>query len=506
MNKWLIYPILLSSFLLDIFQFHVGIVPRYVTWIPEMLSMVTLGIVCFQLVVKKKVQIDIKYIYLLGVYFALMFIGIILNDVPGLSVFAGMRVHFKHLPLFFLPALYEFSADEFKSQLMLIAPLLVLQLPVAVFQRFFTLAGKSTGDVVGGTLGASGVLSIVMICAIAVVLGFYVKKQITTKTFLILVLCWFIPTTINETKVTFVLLPIAILLPLFFSNAFSESQALRKSLVIGFVGVLFVVILVPTYDYLAERTPGKEPTLSKLFETKKERTFLERYMYRGVSKYKKGEDLGRVDLIALTFQEMSKDWITLIFGSGIGYTTEFYLTSTNKSSSISNSSRAREKNYSKANLQYRAGDLTVTKVFWEFGLAGGFVFVLFFVFLYRDARFLSNMEGIFGQFALGWSAVLVIISVCLLYLNILRPNSINIPLWFFSGIVAAKTYRFRLLHRYRTEGVYISRFNQFLGAAVSSKEQLNNFIIGRLTELTGVGVMRRPHGPRKLPWAGPVFE
>ena len=56
----------------------------------------------------------------------------------------------------------------------------------------------------------SSMLSIFLICVVAVLMGMYLRKQITGKALAVLFLLLLIPTTINETKGTLVLLPIAL--------------------------------------------------------------------------------------------------------------------------------------------------------------------------------------------------------------------------------------------------------------------------------------------------------
>ena len=157
---------------------------------------------------------------------------------------------------------------------------------------------------------------------------------------------------------------------------------------------------------------------------------MEKYLYRG-AKGRPSEYIGRVDAIVLAYKNLSKDSFTLAFGLGMGNVTDSYFSSL--------SGKHTEK------LHYAAGRLTVTHLFWELGMLGVVVYVTFFFFLFRDALLLRKSDDIFGSFALGWCAVIVIIGLCLGYTNIIHLNVINLMFWYFSGLVAAKTYRMRAL-------------------------------------------------------------
>ena len=177
MNKF-IYLFFLSIFFLDFLHSDLGIFPRISKWIPDLFAVFALGIVAIGFGIKKGIIINLKYVYLFLLYFTIILLGILVNfTMPG-EIFVGMRNHLKHIPVFLLPAVFDFSPKQFKNQLLFILPLLALQCPVAIIQRFYFIQKRIfTGDVVTGTLLGSGTLSIVMICSIAVVLAFYLKKK-----------------------------------------------------------------------------------------------------------------------------------------------------------------------------------------------------------------------------------------------------------------------------------------------------------------------------------------
>ncbi len=423
MNK-LLYSLFLSVFFLDFFHFELGIIPRAATWMPEVLSMLTCLIVALQFAFRKQLAIHKKHICLILLYFAIIFVGIVLNATPAAGIIVGLRFYLKSLPFFLLPAVYVFSEEQFKKQLLFLLPLLILQCPLAVYQRLFQYCGSLSGDGITGTLEISSILSITMICSIAIIFALYLNKKIGIKTFFIIACCLFLPTTLNETKGTLVLLPIALVLPAFFIQGEGNSKA-KSLLAMALIGVLFIGVFFSVYDHFMK--PRLEHSLFDIIQNKKQ---VESFLYRG-TEGDPGDAVARVDAIYLAYKHLSQNVNTLAFGLGMGNVTGSYFES------------AAGKHTEK--LQYGAQMLAVTQLFWELGLFGVIVYVTFLFSFFRDAYSLRKSDDLFGSFALGWSAVVVIIGISLIYKNVLQFNVINFMFWYFSGVVAAKRFRMNSL-------------------------------------------------------------
>jgi hypothetical protein len=439
MNK-LLYSLFLSLFFLNYFHYRLAITPRFTTWVPEVLAVLTFLVVALQLGFRRKFSINSKYIILILLFLAIMLIGIVLNGVQAGPIFVGIRVYLKHLPFFLLPAVYDFSDEQFKKQLLFILPLLILQCPLAVYQRLFQYRGVITGDVITGTLRVSGTLSIVMICSIAVIFALYLKKKIGFKLFVITACCLFLPTTLNETKVTLFLFPVALVLPAFLFHGEGSSKT-KSLLTMGLIGVLFISAFIPIYDHFMKPRSG----LGIVDYLRLEREG-RGYLYHG-SEGETGEKVGRFDTIILSYRDVSKDLGTLMFGLGIGNVLDTYFQGFSGDAS--------------KKLQYAGGGPALPSLLWEVGLSGVVVYVAFFCFLFRDALLLRNSDDIFGSFALGWSAVIAIIGISLVYNNFMRPNILNFMFWYFSGVVAAKASAMRSLPQeytvQRVSGEYHAR-------------------------------------------------
>ena len=82
------------------------------------------------------------------------------------------------LPFFFLPAVYKFSDRDIAKQFKFLLICTIIQLPVAVYQRFIESKGLLSGDAVRGTLNNSSTLSVFLVCAIALLLAFLYTGQL----------------------------------------------------------------------------------------------------------------------------------------------------------------------------------------------------------------------------------------------------------------------------------------------------------------------------------------
>ncbi len=427
----------LALFFLDYLAFGLKVLPRAISWAPEILSLLILAVLALYLAKGYKIALDKKYLVLLSLYLFLILAGIVINGLSFTTIFVGARVYLKHLPYFLLPAVACFTDSQLKKQLKLLFFLLVLQCPISLFQRFIQFRKDLSGDAISGTLGLSGTLSAVMLCSIAVLFAFYLKKKISLRFFLIAALCLFLPTTINETKVTLLLLPIAILVPVLFTY---QGSRLKAFFVACTAGCLLVGVFVPIYDSVA--IPGQG--IMDMFTAK---TMLKDHYFLG-NKYGKidpknpdysdkrlsYEDYRRGDSIKEAVGMVTKSPLHFIIGLGIG-----------------NVKRSFDKslNGEYATLGYRHGAYAIlfSNLIWEIGLAGLTIFMLFYYFIFRDAVFLAKFNDVFGTFALGWAAVTAILTLLIFYSNYIHFNVINILFWYFSGVVANRAFGVRALAR-----------------------------------------------------------
>jgi hypothetical protein len=177
---------------------------------------------------------------------------------------------------------------------------LVSQIPVALY--LFSKYGA--GDKVGGTfgvVGGSGMLTLAIFC-----LGFYLVSvhwnQKALETFSIRnnlkMLPFFLPTLINETKITLVFLG------LFFMLQFKLTlrAAITNAALLGFMFAAFLV-----YDNYVASTGTSDVVFRE--------RFLEEYLF---GEYREGHDIPRGTKIMLTLEAIQSEAASLLFGAGIG--------------------------------------------------------------------------------------------------------------------------------------------------------------------------------------------
>ena len=418
----LLYVLFLSIFSLDWISFKLGGLPRIATWLPEILSLMTVALVVMLFAIRKHFALKGKYLIFFSLFFMFILGGIIVNAVPSGVVLAGLRSNLKYLPFFFLPIVYVFSDEQIRRQLKFLLVLSLIQCPVTIYQRFIKYAGVGTGDVVGGTLGqnTSGVLSVYLACTISLVIAFYLKGRIKRSMLLILIGLLFLPTTLNETKVSLLLIPFALISPALFLPG--QMNTIKRILPVMAVCMVLMVVFVKVYDHISV-SQGKV-TIGKFLE--RERGGPKDYLYRG-EKLRQEKGISRFDSIELAVDQLSRTG-NLLLGVGIG----------NASPSFSDKLTGE---YYKKYWQLQPGGTGLSHLLWEQGLVGVLLFIFFFGLVLQDSIYLSTRNDIAGAISLGWISVVMIISGSFVYFSTFGQNIFAYLFWYFSGYIAAQRYR-----------------------------------------------------------------
>src|SRR5688572_3499244 len=232
----MIASVMLAEYLTQEFS-----LPQPVAWLPEMVSLLAAVIVIVRGIQHRFQDVDAKYFIVFGIMLLHIVAGVILNQMSPGVLFSGIRIYLKSLPFFFLPLVVKIEDRDLKWQLLLIAAICLIQLPIAWDQRMATVArGGITGDETSGTLLISSVLSVFLCCTAAVAMAFYLRGRISLialVTFLALTLP---ATMINETKGTLILLPIALLAPVIYLGKAPGAAKVKKTvLTLVLIGAFF---------------------------------------------------------------------------------------------------------------------------------------------------------------------------------------------------------------------------------------------------------------------------
>ncbi len=348
--------------------------------------------------------------------------GAVSNDVSSGPMVSALRFYVRAMPLFFLPAVCEFSELELQQQLKLLLLIALTQLPLAGYQRYVIWShGRYSGDDVQGSLMDSGVLTIFLVSAALVATGFMLKSRLSKPRYLLLLLLLLLPTTINETKVTGIFVPLGLMVV--FVVGAQRGKRLRVIAVSSALIVLFGAIFLPVYNYFQAGDPyKKQDDFTSVFTNQRN---LDKYLDSDVTTVGTKGDVRRGDALRVPLEYLSTDPIRLALGLGIG------------SVSPSTLGAGFEGRY------YRLFDRFLIMSFsyfvLEIGIFGVGVVLLIYWFIFQDALFLARYDaGLVGSVAIGWVGVTLLMCASLVYSSIHMFESLSYLFWYFSGLMAAR--------------------------------------------------------------------
>jgi hypothetical protein len=300
---------------------------------------------------------------------------------------------------------------------------LLVQTPLAVYQRFVEFANAmDTGDPVRGTAATSSSLSMLLLCGIAGIVVFYLRRRIGLFVATFLIGWLFLPTTINETKATLLLLPMAVIAPALLMRR--SAKPIRRIMPIIAVGCLALIAFVASYNTLSEyREDGR--TIGSFFSE----GLYERYLYSGGPE-EGANYIGRLDSLVRAVDRLGRDPLTFAFGLGAGNVTTSFLPQF-------------DGEYASYYSRYGV-DLTQISLFlWEVGVVGLSAYLLLYWFVISDARALARSDGPLAPLGQLWTTVMLIMTTALLYKSIFSMNEIGYLFWYFGGVVASEAVLLR---------------------------------------------------------------
>lgn len=415
---------MLSDFLVQ--QFSLPSIARFT---PEILS----GLVILYVMVagtRDRFQwVAPKYWLVFAALALVILCGIINNDPGSGPLITGLRFSFKAAPLFFLPAVLPVDESRLMRQFKVLLALALLQLPVAVYQRWVIMsAGRYSGDGVQGTLMDSGILSMLLICAVLVMTGMLLKHRIGKLPYLALFLLLLFPTTINETKVTVILLPLGLLVTMFVGA--QPGKRLRYTGIALASLIVFGAIFVPVYDKMEEGDPDRIDIVD--FFTNPQQ--LRQYVVANDKGKKSGVGgklvAHRGEAISIPLQYLARDPVHLAFGLGLG--------------NVSPSTMGKSFEGSYYKLFENIAVTSFAYFVLEFGLLGVMLIgVLFFMVFYDSLNVARRDDTLTGALAAGWTGVVAVFLVSTLYNSFHFFTSITFLYWYFSGVVCARAAALR---------------------------------------------------------------
>jgi hypothetical protein len=398
-------------------------VPGVVKFIPEILSVVMCVLVLLKGLRGGLSTIPSKYWLVFGLLAFVILCGILTNSVGAGPALQGMRYYLRAIPLFFLPAVSNFTEQNTRQQLRAVLALALLQVPVSIYQRWVIISqNRFSGDDVRGTVMDSGILSIFLICVVVVLTAFYMRGQIRKWPFVALFFVLLFPTTINETKATVILLPVGLMSAIIAAS----SRGKRIKVFLGGTALLgaFAAILFPVYGLMNANSPYKsDKNLLDFFTDEKQLgTYINDKKDLGFGAKRL---VGRGTAIKFPLQYLARDPVHLAFGLGLG------------NASHSNLGEAFSGKYYDL---FRNFVVSAAAAFLlEIGLLGTVLVFLLYWLLFTDALVVakrdSNLSGAFGA---GWVGVVGVMGLAAFYNVTHAYISVSFLYWYFAGVVATR--------------------------------------------------------------------
>jgi hypothetical protein len=405
-----------------------GLLSSYFLLVPELLSGIAMLIVFARLVAGVRISLDWRYGAFLTVLLGTIIFGYAVQDVPTGAMLAGARNYLKFIPFFLLPAVYPFTWKQIRAQLILVTCLLVVQTPLAFYQRFIEFANKmNDGDPIKGTTTTSSSLSMFMVVAVAGVVILYLRGKLRLLAVLLLMGWLFLPTTINETKATIILLPFAMFVPVLSMRA--GKKAARKLVPIAAMGALAGVAFVLIYNSLIQYREYSH-TLGDLVNGP---GLLKYYFYTGAAEHD-AQYVGRFDSIEFAVEHTARDPITFAFGMGAANVAESFMPQF-------------AGKYWSYFLRYGVGQTQITTFIWEIGFVGLLAYLALFWFLTTDSFVLAKSNNDAAELGQLWTVAMVVMTFGLLYKSVFSMNDVGYLFWYFSGVVASRAAAVRQAQR-----------------------------------------------------------
>jgi hypothetical protein len=400
-----------------------GLLHPYVILLPELLSGIAMIIVLARVMAGGRLTLDRRYVVFLALISVVMLVGFVIQGVPSGAVVAGIRAHLKFIPFFLLPAVIRFTPAQLKVQFAVLVSLFLMQTPLALYQRFIEFANlMESGDPVRGTATTSSALSILMLCGISAVVTLFLRRRLRLPAAACLIGLFVLPTTLNETKATLLLLPVALLGPMLFMPR--GSRPIRRALPIFGIGAAALLAFISVYNYLIQYHATEKP----LGEFVGEGSFV-RYLYSGAAE-QGANYIGRFDSVQFAVEHIGRDPPTFAFGYGAGNVSTSFLSQF-------------DGQYAAYYDRFGVGMTQVTTFLWEVGVVGLAAYLLLYWFVFRDAQRLAREDhsaAILGQM---WATVTAIMAFGLIYKSVFSMNEIGYLFWFYTGVVAGRAFEVR---------------------------------------------------------------
>jgi len=416
----LIYAFLILSTTIDYLR-SINWVPGWAPYLVEAISGFVALYVIIGLVRSRFRYVRAAYLVTLAFMGVVFVCSAVANSVDAGPFVAGSRAWVRMLPFFLLPAVMPIGDRALQRQLMLLLAICFIQFPLALSQRFHEYGHEyASGDRTFGTLMLSGFQSIFLICAACVLAGFFIRKKLSMWVFIPILFWTLAATTINETKVTVMLVPVGFVAT-FLAGSPAKLRARNGLFALG-LAIVCLAVFVPVYDTM-EGVRNKQ-SIVDFFENERA---LEKYLSKdaeGSAKAAKRTP-GRVDSLTVPIGILARDPANLAFGVGPG------------NSGVSSLGPQFSGRYAGTLDQFM--QTTGSRLLADLGLFGIAGALMIFWLIFADSVWLADADpSVYGAVAVGWTGVIPVMVIAMFYISTSLSNGLSVAFWYLSGVLAAR--------------------------------------------------------------------
>ena len=383
-------------------------IPKEITWLPDVIILIMAAKILYLQAKKNRwenspIDLIILSILLLGI------ISAVYNNVTVVTLLFGFRKFFKYTLMFFILRNIEQDSQFYRSFLIVLFILALLQIPVTIVQAiYFGTIGRDIADNISGTLGgnATGAMALFMSFVISMMMGFYTQtKRIV---FILLSAGFLIPIILGSGQFGLLIAPIAALICWILGRPFTLKNMLKIPLIISVI----IMLVLPGINYHDARYKGN---MTKFLKSPAE-------LYTLNIQNRKEGTFGRFQVIDVAHQLLFEHIPSTIVGFGPGNASQSY---------FSEYSGRLDKEYH----GFKIWGIQYTATILEYGFLGLILFLLLFFQLWRiNRRFYHQTQSQFWKaISVGYNGVLFVYIVGSFYNPVWYYDILSFTFWFITA-------------------------------------------------------------------------
>lgn len=423
--KLALLVLMLDIFLLEWLHSSFQLIPRAAIWVKDVALLALLGRGLWLAVLRRKfprtpVDLTVALLVLLSV------ITTIGNEISAATALLALRRHLRYVVLFYALVLLDFKEEDLKKMLSWLIIIALAQVPVSILEyvlwRPGLISGLASGrfDFVTGTLprGGSGLLSLFLLAMSCVCLSFGMfREKIPVWHWrcnpFVLAALLLVPLPLALSRATFVFLPFVLLFLALRWSWKAQRGMLGRKFILAYLGIFFVLVLFGTrateYDLQNYLLNPHKAVAEQLTATSTA----------------EGTEIGRFASLKLIYKLQHSDWFNLIFGFGTGSWSDNYF------QAYSGKLWRLYKDLQAAKTSQIAYYLS------ELGIAGVVLLIILLLQLFRmNEAFLKQcVDKYWSAVGYGFSAVLFLMAMALIYVPLLDSDPTGFLLMALSAII-----------------------------------------------------------------------